>query len=410
MPLRRLLVLLSAALALVCLGASAASGATATFGSSLQQAPNLGHGCEGRPTIAGDLDTLVPVASGAPSCTWYQLGVFGNAADPRYGNVPGTGRITSVTVRSGPNPAPLRVVVIRQFSQPSSPGATLTGTTCCVFRTQSPVFQPAANAVSTIPLDLPVEKFGDANPNTPVLVDDIVGISAASNTGTLPIFVNGADARSSRLTVPGVVTAAGFWPAMGDQAGDTGGGRSAAAPAGVGFEILASYAWCGTPGRTAINSDPNAGVAGGFTANQAGCGGAGGPGTGPGGGGGGASPVSLTTTLPRQSIAQILRARSIRATCRADVRATCVARATIPAATARALRLRVPRGAKVVTLGTRRAVVAAGAAKALKIPVSSAARTALGRARGAVKITVTTTATAAGRSAKRSSRTLVARP
>lgn len=424
MSIRRFIPTALATVAALVASATVALGATATFGSPLTQTPNLTVGCEALPMVdPGNLDSIVMAGSGQASCTWHQLGVFGNQADPRRSGVPGTGRITSVTIRSGANPAPLQVVVMRQFAQPAGAGSTIPGVTCCVFRAQSDVLRPRPNTDTTFALNLPVELFADANPRTPVLVDDLVGITAASNTGTLPIFVDAPRARASLLTVPGSVTAAGFWPAMGQQAGDTGGGRSAHYMSGVGFELLVQFGWCGTPGRTATNSDPEGRTASvqSATLHQAGCestpGGGGGstpggggsttPGTG--GGGGTAQPVAVRSTLPRQSITQLRSARVIRTTCRADVRATCVARATVTAATARTLGLRVPRGARTVTLGTRKLVVPAGRVKTVAIPLSRTVRTALGRARSSVRITVTTTAGASGRAAGKVTRVLVAR-
>ena len=108
--------------------AAAQTATTTTFGSPLENAPNVGPGCEARPWVASDLDSLTLTASGQPSCTWMQLGQFGVQADTRRGNAPGNGRITAVEVRSGPNPAPFRVTVLRQItaqSQNGSLGGTL---------------------------------------------------------------------------------------------------------------------------------------------------------------------------------------------------------------------------------------------------------------------------------------------
>src|ERR1035437_10541925 len=89
-------------------------GVTTIFGSDLTATPNVTFGCETMPQLSyQNLGFYELVPSGQPSCTWRQLGVFGVVADTHASTVPGDGTITSVSIKSGANPAPLRVTVVR---------------------------------------------------------------------------------------------------------------------------------------------------------------------------------------------------------------------------------------------------------------------------------------------------------
>lgn len=125
-----------------------------TGGSDLSQTPNT-FGCETKPTfteqsVNGDYSF---VGSGQADCTWFQTGVVGNPSDPRTGAVPGDGRITRISVRSGPNPAQIRFTVARLFADSASGSRQ-----CCFFAGESPLVQPAPNTISTFPVDLRVER------------------------------------------------------------------------------------------------------------------------------------------------------------------------------------------------------------------------------------------------------------
>src|SRR4051794_16655041 len=98
----RLGVLFAVAL---CLLAPAAASAQQplTLGSPLTAEPNVAPGCEAKPTLVDYNGNYAALPSGTADCTWSQSGVFGAIdfrADPRTRSVPGTGRITQVSVRS----------------------------------------------------------------------------------------------------------------------------------------------------------------------------------------------------------------------------------------------------------------------------------------------------------------------
>ncbi|MEV4421230.1 hypothetical protein AB0L40_14790 [Patulibacter sp. NPDC049589] len=391
-PVLRLLV---AAVALALAGPSAATARTLEFGSTLQNAPNVAAGCESRPWVSTtDFDTYVPTASGAAGCTWWQTGVFGDQADPRKSYVPGDGTVVSVTIRSGPNPAPLRVVVARQLT-PFGPKAPFSGTSCCVFAGQSEELRPAPNTTTTFPLSLAVEQ--NRNLESGIQTDDIVGISATSGTGTLPLFAIPGQTRQSAFTQVGTLDAAALWPALGSQANDTGGGRS---PTGLaGFEVTARFTWCdgratrqkATPRQTACA--PPAGGGGG----TGGGGPAGGTGGGTTGGVADPAPVALKVAAPRQTLRDLRRTGAIRARCTLDVAGACATVATVDRATAKRLRLKLGRKATTATVGSGRATLKAAGTRTVSVRLTRAARKALRSARGTVRIRLSTTATAKNR-------------
>src|SRR4051794_30953122 len=108
----RMLAGTAALLFTVAFPASAGAGAT-VVGSALT-APNVNLGCDQKPSLTLDAtgNFYFPL-SGVADCTWSQQAVFGaqGLTDPRGRTAPATGTITSVSVKSGPNPAPLRFVV-----------------------------------------------------------------------------------------------------------------------------------------------------------------------------------------------------------------------------------------------------------------------------------------------------------
>lgn len=171
--IRLLIVLL-----LVCLGSNAAFAQTKTFGSRLRNPVNLAIG----PDVAPRLDsitgqpTLLP--TGQTTCTMRFTGYFGNVT--RLGSiVPSNGTITKVRIRSGNNPAPVRVVIIRG-------SAGLYGTLV----RQSRVFRLRPNAVTTLTVNLPVRRTFTVGTSGLQQVTDAVGLSAVG-LGTLPFHDDG---------------------------------------------------------------------------------------------------------------------------------------------------------------------------------------------------------------------------
>jgi hypothetical protein len=134
---------------------------------------------------AAGTGTFYMTPSGTADCTWRQQGVYqGSPADTRFSSVPGDGTITRIAVRSGPNPAPLRFVIIRQYAAPGEGGTTQ----CCFFEYEQPnEVQPRPNDVTTFDVNMPVRR--NTINGAPAI--DLIGFSARSGTGSLPLHSNG---------------------------------------------------------------------------------------------------------------------------------------------------------------------------------------------------------------------------
>lgn len=237
-------VALAFVLALGCLLVAGGTRASAlTFGSPLAQPPNIGFGCEAKPTFTsesfhGDYFLL---ASGQPDCTWFQSGVIGSVdySDPRTGSVPADGVITNVAVRSGPNPAAIRIVIVRQIGGLAGGSSHTAG--CCAFVSETPPagtppLQPAPNAVTNFPVAIPVER----NVRGTSAVADFVGISAISGTGTLPLLDTGDNNTLSGYTV-GSPDAGFVYPRLGALEAPGGGTRNNESIPNV--ELLVQWTW-----------------------------------------------------------------------------------------------------------------------------------------------------------------------
>lgn len=250
-----------------------------TLGSPLTAEPNISVGCETKPTIVDSTGNYAALPSGVADCTWRQSGVFGVLTDPRFSSVPGTGRITSISVRSGPNPAPIRFVVMRHFA--------FINDECCFFVSETAPVQPRPNAITTFQTNILVER-NQRDGIQPAV--DLIGISAASGTGSLPFSSTGRN-NTFQFTEPGSVNAGFFYPRMGAVPNDSGGGRREEGFPGV--ELLMRWTWC---------------PAAGLTNGPGGC--VGGPVPGPGPGPGGPGPGAAGPAL-RSQAAAVARGRAL---------------------------------------------------------------------------------------------------
>jgi hypothetical protein len=166
------------ALSLALLLAASASAQTVTRGSDFTAPANVSIGCEGlvQQDFNSGLFLLLPYDG--QSCTWWGAGLPASPTDPRTGFVPTTGTVTKVRVKSGPNPAPLRIVQLR-----SAAG-------CCSGVRMTEPFQPTPNAVTEVTVNWLVEVVRDSVAG--VSTNDIIGFSAQAGTGTLPLNDQGA--------------------------------------------------------------------------------------------------------------------------------------------------------------------------------------------------------------------------
>jgi hypothetical protein len=197
---------------------AAAHAALQTFGSTLGQTANLPFGCDARPYPAAAGATLI--ATGVTSCSWWSAPATAAATYvPR-----GQGRIVSARVRSGENPAPLRIAIF-------SSGSGL----CCTAQAQSEVFQPAPNAVTPVALDLPAGSGIDTS-RLGGQYNDIVVVTAVG-PGSLPVHDFGVHGTFD-LSAP---AASFLHPALVPSNSNTDVGWM------DGFEVLLQVDWCGEP-------------------------------------------------------------------------------------------------------------------------------------------------------------------
>jgi hypothetical protein len=84
-----------------------------------------------------------------PSCSFTTSGALFNASESMI--VPGTGTITRVRVKVGRTTGPMRIAILQSLRRENSGEAA-----CCIGRRQSRIFTPRANAITTIPVNLPV--------------------------------------------------------------------------------------------------------------------------------------------------------------------------------------------------------------------------------------------------------------
>jgi hypothetical protein len=329
---RATLALLALAVALVL--PAVASAALQTFGSTLGETPNLSFGCEARPYVAPVGASLI--ATGVGSCSWWPApATAASTYVPR-----GQGTIVSARVRSGANPAPLRIAIF-------SSGSGL----CCTAQAQSDVFQPAPNAVTNVALNLPAGSGIDTS-RLGGQYNDIVVVTAVG-PGTLPVHDFGVHGTFD-LTAP---AASFLHPALVPNNSNTDVGWM------DGFEVLLQVDWCGDPGVGAARAAA--------TCPPAGGGGSGGGG-GTGGGGGRASTPQLSrlgldgrTLGVRVSAAATVRARIARCTKRRR-QTTCQLVATLSARRRRAGVVHLSLPNSLAAGGYRVTVTATGGAKLVK--------------------------------------------
>lgn len=227
----RRLALIPLALALLLPASAAAQ--SQTFGSPLTTPSNVGIGCDQKPIIVNVNGDYGP-GPGAADCTWRQSGVFGvTSGDPRFSSVPGDGTITRVEVLAGPNPAPLRFVVLSQLG---NAGGT-ENFQCCFFVSETAPVALTPNVVNTFAVNIPVQR----NTLDGIRRFDLMGISAAAGTGTLPLAQVAPRINNFDIFTPGSVNAGFFYPRLSANGQDQGGGRREEGVPGI--EVLVRWTW-----------------------------------------------------------------------------------------------------------------------------------------------------------------------
>lgn len=224
------------AIAVLLLVPAFAGAQAVTRGSPLTATPNVPFGCEAKvslPPLGSDQFVLAP--AGLPSCSWWSTGPAAAIGDPNTGYVPTTGTITNVRVRSGPQPAALRLVQLRSVAG------------CCTVVRHTEPFQPAPNSVTQVTVNWLTEVVRDSVVG--VSTNDIIGFSAVGGAGTLPLSDQGTGTHSSQAAFTPGVMGAGFTSPMGQP-----GALIAASNVGAyGYEVLLQYDFVPCP---ALNNVP----------------------------------------------------------------------------------------------------------------------------------------------------------
>jgi hypothetical protein len=192
--------------------AGTASAEAVFYGSNLRRAPNLSFGCESALIMDSITGAPVIAPSGQRTCTYRSLGVLGRVGVTSL--VPANGRIISIAVRSGRNPAPLRLTILEAAGGQEG--------SCCTAQRFGRTFRPRANRITRIPVSFKVENIVDTRNG--IVSADVVAISAVGR-GSLPLratstagqFLNGTplasfwypltkvgDPRPEHYTMPGL--------------------------------------------------------------------------------------------------------------------------------------------------------------------------------------------------------------
>ncbi len=177
--------------------------------------------------------------------------------------VPGPGYVTKVRVRSGANPAPLRITIIKRIFQTHPVTGQITDAVCCTGTgSESATFQPPPNTVHELTLNPPLRVTTSPSQNGASGHHDIVAVSAMG-PGDLPIASTGPhslsefSATAMQMFYPKVETGLQGqaqhdyvnyavlmnydWTVSGPGAGTPGGGGGGATGGGTGTKAAVSF-------------------------------------------------------------------------------------------------------------------------------------------------------------------------
>jgi hypothetical protein len=177
------------------------------FGSTMNAPANAPYGCESA-LIYGPVGGVQLAPTNQSSCTYRNAGYLGSN---RLGSVvPGNGRIARIRVKSGPNPAPLRLTILTGSARiDTTTGADIPQTyTCCTMRHLGPVFRPRPNAITTRRVNVRVFDTRSERLDNRTHATDVVAISAVG-PGTLPLAVRD----DAGTQTPGIPISIGYWSA-----------------------------------------------------------------------------------------------------------------------------------------------------------------------------------------------------
>ena len=187
-------------------GAVAAPASAKWYGSTMRATPNADYGCETALTI-GPLGGVQRSPTNQTSCTYKHGGyLFSNRLTSI---VPATGRITKIRIKSGPNPARVRLTVLTGSSRVDPfTGADQPGTyTCCTARYVSRPFRLKPNRVTTKKVNVRVFNVRDKSLELRIHSSDGVALSFERG-GMLPLHIT----PSVGSTNSGTPLLTGYWP------------------------------------------------------------------------------------------------------------------------------------------------------------------------------------------------------
>ena len=201
------LVLSSLGLAAVAVAAAPTASAK-WYGSTLSGTPNASYGCEAA-MVAGPLGGVGLQPTNQTSCTYRHGGYLFNLNRFTF-VVPASGRIKRIRVKSGPNPAKLRLTVLTGSARVDTfSGQDLPGTyTCCTARYVGKPFTPRANATTTKRVNVRVKNVRDKSIDLRIHSSDGLALTAVG-PGTLPLSI-GPTLGGFDSGTPALV---GYWPA-----------------------------------------------------------------------------------------------------------------------------------------------------------------------------------------------------
>ena len=289
--------------------------------------------------------------TGLTTCTAYQPGTTVENTHL----VPGPGSVTKVRVRSGANPAPLRITIVKRLFQTHPITGEITDATCCTGTgSESATFQPPPNSVHEVTLNPPLNVTTSPSQNGASGHHDIVAVSAMG-PGDLPIASTGPHSLSEISATAMQM----FYPKV-----ETG-QQGQAQHDYVNYVVLMNYDW---------------------TAPAAA--GGGGSGGGGGGGGGGAGTTAAPVSFKSRAL-QLKKGKvGFRLACTSARGTTCKGKA----------RLRT-RARKPKTLATKSLTIAGGRTKTITFKLSNRARKRVRRQKS-TKVTLTVDLGAGGTATK----------
>jgi subtilisin-like proprotein convertase family protein len=230
---------------------------------------------------------------------------------------------------------------------------------------------------------------------------------AYPNHGVIPVRVRVTDNDGGKSVATGTLTVNDPPPPVGAGSGSGGSGGSSNGGGGSSGSSGGGGGSGGSSGGGSTSSNGSAGTGAPGTSGGSG-GGTGGSGSAGGSGASPAGPLRASLDGPAVQTAKDVARSGLAVTCSTDRPATCALTAEVSASVAKRLRVKVPKKATAVTVGSASASSAAAQPGAVRLVLSSKVRSALKR-RGRISVTVRATVTSASGERAQVTRTIAIR-